>query len=147
MIRAESREKYQVEIGARGHRWQSDEPLASGGDDTGPSPYELLLGALAACKIITVRMYAERKGWPLEGIRASLSRRMVPAGELGDGDPDADGMVDLLEVEMRFDGDLEPEQRARLLEISERCPVHRTLTGEIRIHSNRKVAETAFGHV
>lgn len=141
MVTARSDKKYQVEINARRHSWRADEPLYSGGDDTGPGPYELLLSALAACKIITVRMYAERKGWPLEGVRTSMNRRKVPARELNETIADDAQAIDLIEVDIDFDGDLTPEQRARLLEISERCPVHRTLTGEIRIESNVGILE------
>lgn len=142
MVTAQSREKYQVDIEAGRHQWRSDEPVESGGDDTGPSPYELLLGALAACKIITVQMYAERKGWPLTGVRANLSRRKVPGTEIGEGG--SSGPLDLIEVDIRFEGDLGSEQLQRLLEISERCPVHRTLTRGVLIRSDLAAVEVGF---
>jgi uncharacterized OsmC-like protein len=135
MVAAQSTAKYQVEITAREHRWIADEPLSSGGDDAGPGPYELLLGALAACKIMTVKMYAERKGWPLAAVQARLDRRQVNARDLGEASIETDHGVDLINVQMDFEGELTAEQRNRLLEISERCPVHRTLTGDIRIRS------------
>lgn len=141
MVTAKGGKKYQVEINARQHSWRADEPVSSGGDDTGPRPYELLLGALAACKIITVRMYAERKGWPLEGVHASLNRRKVQAHELREAAGENGSTIDLIEVDIDFEGDLDPDQRNRLLEISERCPVHRTLTGDIRIVSNLGILE------
>lgn len=141
MVTARSGKKYQVEVNARQHSWRADEPTSSGGDDTGPSPYELLLGALAACKIITVRMYAERKGWPLKGVRAALNRRKVQAHELREESGENGSIIDLIEVDIDFEGDLDPDQRNRLLEISERCPVHRTLTGDMRIVTNLGILE------
>jgi uncharacterized OsmC-like protein len=135
MVTAETRVNYQVEIRAGQHRWISDEPVSSGGDDAGPAPYELLLGALAACKVMTVRMYAERKHWPLERIRIKLERHKVDAGVLGEGSFESGATVDLIDVDIEFEGDLSEQQRTRLLEISKRCPVHRTLTGDIRIRS------------
>jgi putative redox protein len=135
MVTAESRNNYQVEIWAGQHRWISDEPVSSGGDDAGPAPYELLLGALAACKVMTVRMYAERKHWPLKRIRTKLERHKVDAGALGEGSFESGATLDLIDVDIEFEGDLSEQQRTRLLEISERCPVHRTLTGDIQIRS------------
>jgi putative redox protein len=135
MVTAESRDNYQVEIEAGQHKWTADEPISSGGDDAGPAPYDLLLGALAACKVMTVRMYAERKHWPLERVRTRLERRKVNAGTLGEDSIEPGVPVDLIDVDVEFEGSLSEEQRTRLLEISERCPVHRTLTGEIRIRT------------
>lgn len=135
MITAHSRENYQVDIEAGQHHWRSDEPVESGGDDSGPSPYQMLLGSLAACKIITVNMYAERKGWPLTGVRANLSRRKVSGTEIGATGSGSGGPIDLIEVEILFEGDLDADQHKRLLEISERCPVHWSLTGQIHIRS------------
>ncbi len=125
---------YRVRILVRGHQWRADEPLEVG-DDTGPNPYELVLSALAACKAITVRMYAQRKGWPLEGIEVRLSIRKVHARDCADCESEPSAKVDIIETELRFRGDLSPEQLARLAQIADRCPVHRTLTSETVIRS------------
>lgn len=121
-----------------GRHWSyADEPIADGGDDTGPGPYELLLGALGSCTSMTVRMYANHKQWPLKRTKVHLShsKRHV------DDCRDCDGRVmklDVIERELELDGDLSEEQRARLLEIADRCPVHRTLRSEIQIHTRER---------
>lgn len=134
-ISTRSLENYQVEITAGNHVYRSDEPISDGGDDTGPNPYALLLGALGACKVITVRMYAQRKGWPLEDVHVDLSTYKVHAKDCEDCESDPDAKVDIVECEIGFKGDLSTEQIHRLKEISERCPVHRTLTSETKIRT------------
>jgi putative redox protein len=133
-VTAKSQDNLQVEIQAGRHRWLADEPLGVG-DDLGPDPYDLLLGALAACKIITCRMYAARKGWSLESMEVSLSTRRVHARDCQECESDANAKVDLIDCQIRFEGDLSDEQVARLTQISERCPVQRTLTSETRIQT------------
>lgn len=125
---------YQVEILSGQHALIADEP-AEIGDDTGPDPYALLLAALGACIVITLHMYARRKQWPLERVEASLSTYRIHARDCEDCISDKDARVDIIESELAFFGPLGDEQRARLSEIAERCPVHRSLTGEIKIRT------------
>ncbi|MCA9304468.1 MAG: OsmC family protein [Phycisphaerales bacterium] len=119
------RDKYRTEINAGGHTYFADEPGSLGGADTAPDPYQLLLGSLGACKAITVRMYADRKGWPLESIRLDLAHSR----------PNGRGNPEKIEVSVSFSGDLTDEQRARLKEIANACPVQKTILGELSIES------------
>lgn len=136
-ITAHSLENFQVEIHSGVHELRADEPLSAGGDDTGPNPYDLLLSSLAACKIITVQMYARRKEWPLQGVELSMSTHKVHAEDCEDCESNPNARVDIIETEIRFLGELDEAQLERLTEISERCPVHRTLTSETKIHTKR----------
>ncbi len=128
---------YQVEIEAAGHHLHAD-GHPEDGPTTGPDPYALLLASLAACKAMTVRMYANRRGWPLEAINVSLSIRKIYARDCEDCESDPDAKVDIIEEGLSFDGDLTDEQREKLAWIADRCPVHRTLTSETKIR--QKVA-------
>ena len=121
-----------IEIGK--HRLQSDEPISAGGTDTGPGPYELLLAALGSCTSMTLALYARRKQWPLEEVTVSLKHSRVYAEDCADCETKV-GRLDKIEREILLAGPLSAEQRARLLEIADKCPVHRTLTSEIRIES------------
>ena len=125
---------FRTAIDARTHALVADEPTGAGGTDEGPTPYELLLGALAACTAMTVRMYADRKGWLLGDVTVRLRTAHAHAADCVSCETDPVG-VGRLERELAFHGDLTDEQRARLLEIANKCPVHKTLTGEIRIES------------
>lgn len=124
----------QVEITAGRHQWVADEPVGVG-DDAGPNPYDLLLGALAACKVMTCHMYADRKGWPLSAVEVSLDTHKVYARDCDDCESDPKAKVDVIDVTISFEGDLDEQQVQRLTDISERCPVHRTLTSETKIRT------------
>ncbi|HSO06085.1 MAG TPA: OsmC family protein, partial [Pelomicrobium sp.] len=119
-------------IHAGRHRLRADEPSSLGGADTGPSPYQLLLASLGACTSMTLRMYAERKGWPLTRVAVDLAHAKVHAEDCAECES-RDGKVDRIERRVHLEGALDADQRARLLEIADRCPVHRTLHGEISI--------------
>jgi putative redox protein len=112
-----------IEVG--GQSFVGDEPVAAGGTGLGPAPHDLLSAALAECTVLTLRLYADRKGWPLEAIEASVSHETQ-----ADATP-----RDLFRRTVRLTGPLDEAQRARLLEIAERCPVHRTLTAGSRIET------------
>lgn len=122
------------EIVASAHRLRSDEPIAAGGTDTGPTPYDLLLAALGACTSMTVAMYARRKQWPLESVTVRLQHSKIHADDCADCETEG-GRIDRIEREVTLTGSLDAEQCAKLLEIADKCPVHRTLTGEINIHT------------
>jgi uncharacterized OsmC-like protein/alpha/beta superfamily hydrolase len=125
-------EGYQTEIHVRRHSLVADEPTAVGGQDLGPSPYELLAAALGACTTMTLRMYADRKDWPLEEAVVRLKHSKIHREDDEQLDND-DARLDRLERNLELIGPLTGEQRARLLEIADRCPVHRTLRAGVKI--------------
>ena len=120
------------EIHAGRHRIVADEPVSAGGTDSGLSPYDLLLAALGACTSMTVGMYARRKSWPLEEVTVHLRHSKIHATDCAECET-KDGMLDRIERDIHFAGPLTEEQRSKLLEIANKCPVHRTLTSEIDI--------------
>lgn len=113
---------------------RADEPRDVGGDATGPNPYDLLLAALGSCTSMTIRLYAGRKGWPLERVRVRLRHHRIHAADCEDCET-KEGKIDRIERAIELTGGLDAEQRARLVEIAERCPVHRTLSSEVSIHT------------
>jgi putative redox protein len=120
------------EIVAGKHKFHADEPADAGGSDAGPDPYSLLLSALGACTAMTLQLYARRKQWPLERVEVSLRNERIHASDCDDCES-KDGMITRIERYISLTGPLDEEQRARLLEIAQRCPVHRTLSAEISI--------------
>lgn len=110
----------------------ADEPASEGGEDRGPNPYQLLLGALGACTAMTLQLYARRKGWPLEQIEVRLMHDRIHAEDCGECET-REGFLDEIRKEIRVSGPLDEEQRQRLLEIARRCPVNLTLQREVRI--------------
>lgn len=127
--------RYIQALEAGAHRLQADEPQALGGNDTGPNPYELLLMALGACTNMTLRMYAEMKQLPLRQVETRLSVSKIHAEDCSDCDT-RQGSLTEIRREIILEGELEPAQRQRLLEIANRCPVHRLLTSEVKIRSS-----------
>lgn len=132
---ARNLDNMKVEITSGSHKLIADEPVSSGGEDAGPSPYDLLLSSLGACKVITVQMYARRKGWELESVEVSLDLRREYARDCEDCVSEDNVMVGIIDCEVSFRGNLSREQIERLKGISERCPVHQILTKEIVIHT------------
>ena len=126
--------RFQQNISVGPHSLHADEPVAAGGRDAGANPYELLMAALGSCASITVRMYAERKQWPLEGVHVELSWGQVHAEDCAHCDQSL-GMVAGIEMEISFQGDLSEVQRQRLIEIANKCPVHRTLSAQVPIRT------------
>ena len=126
-ITADLKEGFAVEIRDENHVWYADEPESMGGTDTGPTPYELLLSAVAACTCITVSMYCKRKGWKLHSISARYEHDRVHANDCADCDDDSKGFIDRVRSEIFIEGDFDEEQRERLTDIAGRCPVHKTL--------------------
>jgi uncharacterized OsmC-like protein len=118
------------------YEWLVDEPQEVGGTATGPSPYDLLLAALGACTSMTIALYARRKHWPLRRVSVQLMHAKVHATDCRDC-LTQEGFLDRIEKRVSLEGNLTPEQQARLLEIGEKCPVHRTLLSEVVIHSER----------
>lgn len=125
---------FRQQIRAGQHELVADEPVSVGGGDKGPNPYDFLLAAVGTCTNMTLRMYANRKGWPLEGVETQMRHTKIHAQDCEECQTES-GKIDLIEKEIAISGPLSEEQRERLLEIAGRCPVHRTLTSETVIKS------------
>ena len=124
--------KFQQTVSVGPHRLLADEPVAAGGDDTGPGPYDFILAGLGACTSMTMRMYAERKSLPLERVTVTLTHSKIHAEDCAECETST-GMLDQIDRVIGMEGNLDAEQRQKLMEIADKCPVHRTLTSEIRI--------------
>jgi uncharacterized OsmC-like protein/pimeloyl-ACP methyl ester carboxylesterase len=134
-VLAVSRAGLRADVRSRGYESIVDEPRSAGGTELGPTPYDHLSAALASCTVLTLRMYADRKGWPLEEARAVVRHQRVHAEDCERCEHD-DGLIGVLERELTLVGDLDDDQRTRLLQIADRCPVHRTLEGQLEVHTD-----------
>ena len=127
--------RFQQRITVGSHSFLADEPASLGGAGSGPGPYDLLLAALGACTSMTMRLYAERKGWPLTAISVRLRHAKIHASDCADCETRDDAWVDEISKEIALEGSLDSTQRERLIEIAARCPVHRTLESEVKIRT------------
>jgi uncharacterized OsmC-like protein/fermentation-respiration switch protein FrsA (DUF1100 family) len=132
MVRETRNSKFQQTVTVGPHHLLADEPVAAGGEDSGPGPYDLVLAGLGACTSMTMRMYAERKSLPLERVTVTLRHSKIHAEDCAECETKA-GMLDQFDRDIHIEGALDAEQRRKLMEIADKCPVHRTLTSEIHI--------------
>jgi putative redox protein len=132
MVQETRKSKFNQVITVGPHRLVADEPMAAGGEDAGPGPYDFLLAGLGACTSMTMRLYAGRKSLPLDRVTVTLRHSKIHAKDCAECDT-REGMLDQIERDIAIDGALDAEQRKKLMEIADKCPVHRTLTSEIRI--------------
>jgi uncharacterized OsmC-like protein/fermentation-respiration switch protein FrsA (DUF1100 family) len=132
VVRETRNSKFQQTVSVGPHHLLADEPVAAGGEDSGPGPYDFLLAGLGACTSMTMRLYADRKSLPLERVTVTLKHSKIHAEDCAECETRA-GMLDQIDRVIAMEGALDAEQRSKLLEIADKCPVHRTLTSEIRI--------------
>jgi putative redox protein len=132
IVTSQSNLRNEVRYGA-GHSFITDEPVAAGGEDAGPDPYTLLLAALGSCMSMTVTLYARHKQWPLESVTVRLRQNRIHAKDCQECLQQSEGYVHRIERAVSFTGVLSEEQRARLHEIAQKCPVHKTLSSQIFI--------------
>jgi uncharacterized OsmC-like protein/fermentation-respiration switch protein FrsA (DUF1100 family) len=132
LVRETRSSKFQQTISIGPHRLIADEPVAAGGEDTGPGPYDFVLAGLGACTAMTMRLYADRKSLPLDRVSVTLKHSKIYAQDCAECETKT-GMLDEIERVIAMEGALDTEQRSRLMEIADKCPVHRTLTSEVHI--------------
>jgi uncharacterized OsmC-like protein/pimeloyl-ACP methyl ester carboxylesterase len=132
VVRETRNNKFQQTVAIGPHRMLADEPLAAGGEDSGPGPYDFLLAGLGACTSMTMRLYADRKSLPLERVTVTLKHSKIYAQDCAECETEA-GMLDQIDRVIGMEGNLDAGQRQKLMEIADKCPVHRTLTSEIHI--------------
>ncbi|WP_027525822.1 bifunctional alpha/beta hydrolase/OsmC family protein [Bradyrhizobium sp. Ec3.3] len=132
IVQETRKSKFNQLISVGPHRLVADEPVAAGGEDAGPGPYDFLLAGLGACTSMTMRLYADRKSLPLDRVTVTLKHAKIYAKDCEECET-RDGMLDQIDRVIAMDGTLDAEQRKKLMEIADKCPVHRTLTSEIRI--------------
>jgi putative redox protein len=139
LVRETGQSLYQQEVLSGPHRFLVDEPVKVGGGDTGPGPYDLVLAGLGACTAITTRLYAERKKLPLSRVSVRLAHNKIHAKDCENCET-VEGMIDHIDLAITLEGDLTAEQRQRLMEIADKCPVHRTLESEVEIKTVERAA-------
>ena len=132
VVRETRNSKFQQTVSIGPHRMLADEPVAAGGEDSGPGPYDFVLAGLGACTSMTLRLYAERKSLPLERVTVTLKHSKIYAQDCADCET-KEAMLDQIDRVIAIEGNLDAEQRKKLMEIADKCPVHRTLTSEIHI--------------
>ncbi len=136
-ISAELRDGYAVTLSTdTGHQWTADEPTDLGGTDTGPNPYELLLGSLAACTTITLSMYAKRKGWSLQRVEVEYEHDRIHVADCADCEDHQRGFIDRIVSNITIHGDFDEAQRNRLRQVAASCPVHKTLAKGVHLVDN-----------
>ena len=134
VVRETGKGKFEQDVHAGRHHLIADEPVKVGGLDTGPNPYDLLLAALGACTSMTLRLYADQKKLPLRRVEVRLRHDRIYAADCAECET-KEGLIDHIERVISLEGDLDAKQRAKLMEIADKCPVHRTLTSEVRIRT------------
>lgn len=144
-ITAFLRQGYRVEISTPEHRWFADEPPDEGGTGAGPTPYELLLGGLAACTAITLRLYTRNKGIPMEWIRATYEFDRIYARDCEECESDEKGLIERVDARVTIGGTFDEAQRIRLAQIVSRCPVHKTLANGMKILDHVTFAQPEHG--
>lgn len=130
--------RFKQHLRAGGHQWLADEPKSLGGDDAGPDPYALLLGALGACTSMTIRLYAEKRGWNVSHVEVELEHHRMHAKDCSECEREG-AFVDHISRKIRLEGRITPAQREKLFEIATRCPVHKALSAGMKISDHAPV--------